>query len=72
MSQNDFFQRHQATLDQALNAIKSRDYWSPYPENPSPRVYGEDAAQKGEEAFNQIYGLNLVFKEEPGELKSGI
>lgn len=65
MSQNDFFQRHQATLDQALNAIKSRDYWSPYPENPSPRVYGEDAAQKGEEAFKAC--LNNYFElEMPG------
>lgn len=65
MSQNDFFQRHEATLNQALDAIKSRDYWSPYPENPSPRVYGEDAAQKGEEAFNA--SLNGYFElEMPG------
>lgn len=65
MSQNEFFQRHQSTLEQALNAIQSRDYWTPYSENPSPRVYGEDANQKGEEAFKATLG-NYFALEMPG------
>ncbi len=28
-------------LDRALAAIAERDYWSAFPESPSPRVYGE-------------------------------
>ena len=50
MSQT-LFEQHQDTLQGALSAIKSRDYWSPYPENPSPRVYGESADKDGQAAF---------------------
>lgn len=56
MSQERFFQYHQETLEQALQAISARDYWTPYPENPSPRVYGETAAADGEAAFNAALG----------------
>jgi hypothetical protein len=35
------FDRHRATLDGALAAIATRGYWSPYPEMPSPKSYGE-------------------------------
>ena len=41
------FERHRATLDRALQAIAERGYWTPYPEAPSPRVYGEGAADAG-------------------------
>lgn len=47
----DFFKTHQATLDQALSSILARNFWSAYPENPSPRAYGETAAQEGQAAF---------------------
>ncbi len=48
----DFFKTHQSTLDQALSSIQDRTFWSAYPENPSPRVYGETAAQDGQAAFD--------------------
>lgn len=50
MSQ-DFFAAHQATLNNALDAIAKRGYWTPYPEAPSGRIYGETAAADGEAAF---------------------
>jgi phenylacetic acid degradation protein paaN len=34
---------HRSTLDNALNAIASRGYWSAYPEVPSGKIYGETA-----------------------------
>jgi phenylacetic acid degradation protein paaN len=46
-----FFERHQALLDQAVQAIATRGYWSPFPESPSPRVYGETGNQDGKAAF---------------------
>ncbi|MDQ3417042.1 MAG: phenylacetic acid degradation protein PaaN [Actinomycetota bacterium] len=49
-------QQHGETLEQALAAIRKRDYWSAYPESPSPRVYGEHAAADGEAAFRQRLG----------------
>jgi len=47
-----FFERHRATLDKAVQAIGERGYWSPYSESPSPRVYGETAADEGKAAYD--------------------
>ncbi len=33
--------KHRATLDGAIDAIRTRSYWSPYGEMPSPRIYGK-------------------------------
>jgi phenylacetic acid degradation protein paaN len=48
------FERHQALLEQALKAIAERGYWSAFPESPSPRVYGEGAAEAGKAAFEAL------------------
>ncbi|HEX7327631.1 MAG TPA: phenylacetic acid degradation protein PaaN [Casimicrobiaceae bacterium] len=53
---HSYFERHRATLDRALEAIASRGYWTPYPESPSPKVYGEGAAEKGKAAFEALLG----------------
>ncbi len=44
------FDKHRATLDGALAAIRSRGYWTPYPEQPSPKIYGETANDDGKAA----------------------
>ncbi|MFI6322130.1 phenylacetic acid degradation protein PaaN [Nonomuraea sp. NPDC050556] len=43
-------------MDSAVKAIAERAYWSAYPESPSPRVYGEGAAEQGREAFESYLG----------------
>ena len=48
------FERHRATLDRALAAIADRGYWSAYAESPSPRTYGDDAAEAGKAAFDAL------------------
>ncbi|TMH58199.1 MAG: phenylacetic acid degradation protein PaaN, partial [Betaproteobacteria bacterium] len=53
------FERHKALLDQALQAIAERGYWSAFPESPSPKVYGEGAADAGKAAFEAL--LNKPF-----------
>lgn len=57
-----FFERHQDVLQQALLALTERGYWSPYSEMPSPRVYGESAADDGKAAYearlNQPFAFN--------------
>ncbi len=53
------FERHRALLDQALNAISTRGYWTPFPESPSPKVYGESAPAAGKAAFDAL--LNKPF-----------
>ena len=42
---------HRETLEQARRALAERSYFSRYPESPSPRVYGENAASEGQAAF---------------------
>ncbi|MFD7917994.1 phenylacetic acid degradation protein PaaN [Streptomyces sp. NPDC059740] len=49
--------RHRPTLDAALEAIRSRAYWSPHPEH--PKAYGEEAAQQGRAAFESILGHRI-------------
>lgn len=50
----DFYERHAGTLTTALDTIRTRSYWSPYPE--SPRAYGEAAPAEGEAAFQARLG----------------
>ena len=49
-----FFEKHRATLDRAVDAIADRGYWTPFPESPSPKNYGEGAADAGKAAFHRL------------------
>ena len=49
-----FFVRHKPLLDQALAAISNRGYWSAFPESPSPKVYGEGAAEAAKAALDAL------------------
>ena len=55
MSQN-FFSSHVETLKQAVSAIQNRTYWTPFPEMPSPKIYGETANEEGRKAFEMRLG----------------
>ncbi|MGC1818770.1 MAG: phenylacetic acid degradation protein PaaN [Casimicrobiaceae bacterium] len=55
-----FFERHRETLERAVEAIGQRGYWSPFPESPSPKVYGEGAAEKGKAAFDALLGKRFA------------
>ncbi|QFY11490.1 phenylacetic acid degradation protein PaaN [Nonomuraea phyllanthi] len=59
------FEQHRETLEKALAAIAERGYWSAYPESPSPRVYGEGAAERGKEAFEAHLGKPFAL-DQPG------
>ncbi|MBC9956626.1 phenylacetic acid degradation protein PaaN [Yimella sp. cx-51] len=43
-------------LDEAHKALAERSYYSRYPESPSPRVYGENAAAEGLSAYESLLG----------------
>jgi phenylacetic acid degradation protein paaN len=61
----NFFANHKNLLDNALTALRTREYWSPWPEMPSPKAYGETANQEGKQAFEAR--LNRPFAlEQPG------
>jgi hypothetical protein len=49
-----------------VQALATRSYWSPYSEQPSPKVYGESAAEAGKQAFDGLLGK--VFElNQPGQ-----
>jgi phenylacetic acid degradation protein paaN len=50
------FDKHRATLDGALAAIATRGYWTPYPEQASPKFYGADANEVRERAVHTLFG----------------
>jgi phenylacetic acid degradation protein paaN len=52
--------QHRPTLDQALEAIRTRAYWSPHPEH--PKAYGEDGSldlAAGKAAFDAVLNTRL-------------
>jgi phenylacetic acid degradation protein paaN len=53
------FDKHRATLERAVQAIAERSFWTPFPESPSPKLYGEGAAEAGKQAFDAL--LNRRF-----------
>jgi phenylacetic acid degradation protein paaN len=58
--------KHRATLEGALDAIRTRGYWTPYPEQPSPKTYGETANEDGKAAALACIGKNFEL-DQPGE-----
>lgn len=64
----ELFEKHEETLKRALAAIANREYWSPFPE--SPRAYGEDAPQAGEQAFQARLGKHFEI-DQPSSDSSG-
>ena len=58
--------KHRATLDGAIDAIRTRAYWSPYGEMPSPRSYGEGADAAGKAAFDALLGQRFEL-DQPGQ-----
>ncbi|MGH8966962.1 MAG: phenylacetic acid degradation protein PaaN, partial [Actinomycetes bacterium] len=55
----DLFAAHEETLTKAVEATRSREYFSAFNESPSPRVYGENAAAEGTAAFKALAGTTF-------------
>ena len=62
-----FFEAHKSTLEQALKVSRTRDYWSPYPEVASGKIYGETAKDDGAAAFKSLLGNPFDLEGHPGE-----
>ena len=48
------FDRHRGLLDEALTALATRGFWTPFPEVPSGKIYGETAKADGDAAFRAL------------------
>lgn len=65
-----YFDKHKALLDKAVAAIHARTYWSPFPEVPSGKIYGETAAADGEAAFKARLGKPFEI-DQPAQRRTG-
>ncbi|MGG7572715.1 phenylacetic acid degradation protein PaaN [Streptomyces sirii] len=63
MTAAQLIEKHRPTLDQTLEAIRTRAYWSPHPEH--PKAYGENAAADGLAAFEALRGKRFEL-DQPG------
>lgn len=52
----ELFDKHEKTLSKAVETIRSRAYWTAYPEVPSGKIYGETAKADGLAAFQARLG----------------
>lgn len=68
---SDFFDLHGPTLESAVRALASREYWTPYPEVPSGKIYGETAKAQGEAAFAALTGTAFDLPGHPGTARAG-
>ncbi|MFG3253925.1 phenylacetic acid degradation protein PaaN [Streptomyces sp. NPDC048172] len=57
-------EKHRPTLDRALEAIRSREFWSPHPEH--PKAYGEGAPEEAKAAFDALRGSRFELPGQPG------
>lgn len=68
---NDMFDRHRGLLETAVNALSERGFWSPFPEVPSGKIYGETAKDDGEAAFKALIGSQFILPGHPEDGRSG-
>jgi phenylacetic acid degradation protein paaN len=62
----NLFDTHRPLLDAAVQATRTRGHWTPFPEMPSPKVYGETAQADGEAAVAALFGRDYPLQQ-PGE-----
>lgn len=66
-----FFDQHRAMLLSAVSALASREYWTPFPEVPSGKIYGETARAEGDAAFAALSGAAFDMPGHPGQGRAG-
>ncbi|WP_428424363.1 phenylacetic acid degradation protein PaaN [Methylibium sp.] len=59
---------HSALLNNAVAALTRRTFWTPFPEMPSPKLYGETAQVAGRSAVEALFGCDYPL-EQPGEMR---
>ncbi|MBT4583842.1 MAG: phenylacetic acid degradation protein PaaN [Phycisphaerae bacterium] len=57
------FTTHEQKLQQALQAVHNRGFYSAYPEVPSGKIYGQTAKADGLEAFDGYCGADFALKQ---------
>ena len=61
------FDTHRPLLDQAMVALADRGHWTPFPEPPASKAYGETAQRDGQAAVARLLGQPFALQQ-PGEI----
>lgn len=67
----DLFTRHKPLLESALKALETREFWTPFPEVPSGKIYGETAKAEGESSYARLLGAAFDLPGHPEEGRVG-
>ena len=65
---SNWFEKHVAVLDKALDACARRYSWTAYPESPSSRIHGAELPALGRQHFDALLGSRF---ELPGGVMPG-
>ncbi len=68
---DDLFARHRGLLETAVKALCERGFWSPFPEVPSGKIYGETAKDDGEASFKALLGTKFELPGHPDNRRLG-
>jgi len=63
----NFFETHREVLERAIRALRERDFWTPYSEIPSGKIYGASASADGKAAFESRLGQRFKL-DQPGSI----
>ena len=64
---NAWFEKHQATLDKALDACEKRYSWTAYTESPSSKIHGKEIPAAGKARFEALLDKDYPLQQ-PGEI----
>ncbi len=67
----EFFDRHRPMLDAALEALHRRAFWTPFPEIPSGKLYGETAREDGQAGFEALRNAAFELPGHPNQRQLG-
>ncbi|MBT8326129.1 MAG: aldehyde dehydrogenase family protein [Bacteroidia bacterium] len=59
------YEKHEGLLSDAIDALRKRDFYSPYPEH--PKAYNQEDDAKGKEAFGRLLNLNFEGLNQEGD-----
>src|SRR5882762_11942632 len=65
------FQKHEAVLKKAIEALHARTFYAAFPEHPAPAVYGETADADGQSKFKNQLGKKFEELKQTGATSWG-
>src|SRR5690625_147011 len=68
---SQLLERHQTALEQAVQAIATRDLCTRYAEVPRGNIYGEGARQQGQDDFQALLEQPFSLPDHPGAALGG-